>query len=532
MNTFDYIIVGAGSAGSALAGRLIERKAGSVLLLEAGPEDKNIWIHIPIGYGKTMFNKKYNWQFESEPEPSLNNRRIYQPRGKTLGGSSSINGLVYIRGQKEDFDDWEKLGNAGWGWKDILPLFKRSEGNERGASEYHSGDGPLKVSDIRGKHELVEAFIKAGEENGIPRTDDFNGPSQEGSGYFQLTTKNGLRCSAAKGYLKPIKNNSQLKIETEAHVTNLILDGKEVKGVVYKKGNSLLEAKANKEVILCAGALQTPQILLLSGIGPKEELEKLDIPLVHNSPEVGKNLQDHLQVRFIYKCTKPITTNDSLKTIFGQLGMGLRWIFRKEGPVAAGIQLGAMFARAQKHSTRPDIQFHFGTISADMAAGKPHDFSGFTISMCQLRPKSRGFVSIRSKNPFDAPLIQLNFFAEKEDKETMLAGIKLTRKLVNSSAMMPYIDEEYRPGPSMQSEEDMINFVREYGTTIFHPVGTCRMGIDENAVVNPSLEVNGIKNLRIADASIMPLILSGNTNAGSIVIGEKAADLITNSTSP
>ncbi|MBP6018706.1 MAG: choline dehydrogenase [Burkholderiaceae bacterium] len=528
MRTFDYIVVGAGSAGCALAGRLVENGGGSVLLLEAGPADKNIWVHIPIGYGKTMFNPNYNWQFESEPVPELNGRNVYQPRGKTLGGSSSINGLVYVRGQAEDFDDWEKLGNDGWGWRDILPLFKRSERNERGASEYHGGDGRLGVSNIRGKHELVEAFIRAGEENGIPRTDDFNGAKQEGVGYYQLTTRNGLRCSSAKGYLRPLRGNPDLTIETEARALGLIMEGRRAVGVRYMQNGKVVEARAAKEVILSAGAFQSPQLLMLSGIGAADELAKFDIPLVHDLPQVGKNLQDHLQVRLIYKCTKPITTNDSVRTWWGQALIGMRWIFFKAGPVAAGIQLGGMFARARPEATRPDVQFHFGTISADMAAGKPHDFSGFTISMCQLRPKSRGYVGLKSADPLAAPLIQPNYFSEQEDRDTMLAGIQLTRRLVESSAMQPYIAEEFRPGPSMKTDEDMIRFVREQGTTIFHPVGTCRMGNDADSVVDTSLRVRGIAGLRVADASIMPLLLSGNTNAGSMVIGEKAADLILN----
>lgn len=526
MRTFDYIVVGAGSAGCALAARLVEKGAGSVLLLEAGPADKNMWIHIPIGYGKTMFDSRNNWQFYSEPEPELNGRKIYQPRGKTLGGSSSINGLVYIRGQAEDFDEWAKLGNTGWAWKDVLPLFKRSERNERGNSEYHGGDGCLGVSNIRGKHELVEAFIQAGQENGIPRIDDFNGEKQEGVGYFQLTTRNGLRCSSAKGYLRPLRGNSSLKVETEAQATSLVFEGKRAVGVRYTQRGKAIEVRAAKEVILSAGAFQSPQLLMLSGVGHEDELKQHGIPVRHHLPEVGKNLQDHLQVRLIYKCTKPITTNDQLRTLWGRAAIGLRWIFRREGPVAAGIQLGAMFARARPDAARPDVQFHFGTISADMAAGKPHDFSGFTISMCQLRPKSRGTVSLKSSDPFMPPSIRLNFFSEQYDRETMVAGLKLTRRLTESSALKAYIAEEYRPGPAMQTEEDMVRFVREQGTTIFHPVGTCRMGGDAGSVVDPSLKVRGVEGLRVADASIMPLLLSGNTNAGAIMIGEKAADLI------
>lgn len=526
MQTFDYIVVGAGSAGCALAARLAEDPDVSVLLLEAGPADRNIWIHIPIGYGKTMFDPRNNWQFYSEPEPQLNGRKIYQPRGKTLGGSSSINGLVYIRGQHEDFDEWAKLGNTGWSWREMLPYFKRSEGNERGASEYHGADGPLGVSNIRGKHELVEAFIAGAGEQGIPRNDDFNGAKQEGVGYFQLTTRNGLRCSSAKGYLRAAKKRGNLVIHTESQATQIVFEGRRAVGVRYLRGGVPTEARAKCEIALSAGAFQSPQLLMLSGVGAAAELREHGIPVLHDLPAVGKNLQDHLQVRMIYKCTKPITTNDDLKTVWGRAKIGLRWIFRKAGPVAAGIQLGCMFAKAHAAAKRPDVQFHFGTISADMAAGKPHDFSGFTISICHLRPTSRGDLRLRSADPLVPPSIRLNFFSTDEDRETMVAGIKLARRIVGSRALSPYISEEYRPGPSMATESDMVDFIREYGTTIFHPVGTCRRGADAESVVDPRLRVRGVTGLRVADASIMPLLLSGNTNAGSIVIGEKAADLM------
>ncbi len=526
MRNFDYIVVGAGSAGCALAGRLTEDGRTSVLLLEAGPKDRNIWIHIPIGYGKTMFDPVNNWQFYSEPEPHLNGRKIYQPRGRTLGGSSSINGLVYIRGQAEDFDAWAALGNTGWGWSDILPYFKRSERNERGASEYHGGEGPLSVSNIRGKNELVEAFINGAGELGIPRTDDFNGARQEGAGYFQLTTRNGLRCSAAKAYLPAARAHGNLVVETDAHATGVIFEGKRAVGVRYLRGGQALEARANCEVVLSAGAFQSPQLLQLSGIGDADHLRALGIQPVHDAPQVGKNLQDHLQSRLIYKCTKPITTNDELRTLWGTAKIGMRWIFRKEGPVAAGIQLGGMFARAVPQARTPDVQFHFGTISADMTAGKPHDFSGFTVSMYNLRPTSRGEVNARSRDARDAPAALFNYLSTKEDEDMMLAGFRLARGVAASRSMSPYIAEEYRPGPGVASDEETLAFVREYATTIFHPVGTCRMGDDAASVVDPRLKVRGVTGLRVVDASIMPLLLSGNTNAGAMVIGEKAADMM------
>lgn len=526
MRRFDYIVVGAGSAGCALAARLAQDRQTSVLLLEAGPADRNIWIHIPIGYGKTMFDKTVNWQFQSEPEPELKGRQVYHPRGRTLGGSSSINGLVYIRGQAQDFERWKELGNEGWGWDDILPYFRRSESNERGACTYHGAKGPLGVSNIRGKHELMEAFIEGASELHIPRNNDFNGAVQEGAGYFQLTTRRGLRVSAAKGYLRSGLAGQNLSIETNAHVLGIIWEGKRAVGVQYRRGDAKLEARVNHEVILSAGALQSPQLLMLSGVGDSNHLRETGIDTVHHLPAVGQNLQDHFQARLIYRCTRPITTNDDLKTLHGRMKIGLRWIFRRAGPVAAGIQLGGMFVRSQQQEPTPDIQFHFGTISADMAAGKPHDFSGFTMSVCQLRPSSRGRVRLRSKNPLDAPSALFNYLSTEHDKQVMTKAVRIARAVARTRAMAPYISDEYRPGFNVDADEEILEFLREHGTTIFHPVGTCRMGSDVESVVDPRLRVRGVTGLRVADASIMPLILSGNTNAGSIVIGEKAADMI------
>ena len=526
MDEFDYIVVGAGSAGCVVATRLAQDGKTRVLLLEAGPVDRNIWIHIPIGYGKTMFNPEVNWQFKSEPEPHLNGREIYQPRGKTLGGSSSINGLVYIRGQAEDFDHWRQLGNVGWGWTDILPYFKRAESNERGESELHGDAGPLKVSNIRGKHELVEAFIGAANELGIPRNDDFNGAQQEGAGYFQLTTRRGLRCSTAKGYLHSGLAGTNLVVETEAYTTGIVFAGKRATGIHYRQNGADKSVTARHEVIVSAGALQSPQLLQLSGVGDATYLRAIGVEPLHHLPAVGKNLQDHLQSRLIYKCAKPVTTNDDLRTWWGRTRIGLNWIFRKSGPVAAGIQLGGMFARTNGRVATPDVQFHFGTISADMAAGKPHDFSGFTMSVCQLRPSSRGEVRLRSRDPFVAPAAQFNYLSTRDDEETMVAGVKMARKLAASRSLSPYVADEYRPGVSVRSDDEVLDFIRENATTIFHPVGTCRMGADEASVVDPRLKVRGLDGLRVVDASIMPILLSGNTNAGAIAIGEKAADMI------
>lgn len=523
---FDYIVVGAGSAGCAVAARLAQDRKTTVLLLEAGPKDRNMWIHIPIGYGKTMFNPQLNWQFESAPEPNLHNRKIYLPRGRTLGGSSSINGLVYIRGQHEDFERWKAAGNVGWGWDDVLPYFKRSEANERGADAYHGGKGPLAVSNIRGKHPLIEAIIRGASELGVPRTDDFNGACQEGAGYFQLTTRNGLRCSSAKAYLRSGIAGENLCIETDAHATGLILEGKRAIGVSYLRSGRRYQARARCEVVLSAGAIQSPQLLMLSGIGDTESLQAMGITPTHNLPAVGKNLQDHLQSRLIYRCTQPITTNDSLKSRWGMARMGLQWIFRRSGPVAAGIQLGGMFARTNDAEATPNVQFHFGTISADMTAGKTHDFSGFTLSVCQLRPTSRGCVELASPDPMIAARARFNYLNTDFDRQTMIEGVRMARQLVRSRSLSPYVADEYRPGFDVESDEEVLEFIRSYATTIFHPVGTCRMGADTESVVDTRLRVRGMDRLRVVDASIMPLLLSGNTNAGSIVIGEKGADMI------
>lgn len=523
---YDYIVVGAGSAGCALANRLSEDPKNTVLLLEAGPNDRHFWIHLPIGYGKTMFNPTYNWSFNTEPVPTLDNRPIYWPRGKTLGGCSSINGLVYIRGQHQDYDNWETQGNKGWGWRDVLPYYKKMECNERGESEYHGGSGPLHVSDLREPNELVDAFIRGANQIGIPRNDDFNGAQQGGAGYFQLTTRNGWRCSAAKAYLKPIRKRKNLTVETNAQASKILISGKRAVGVAYERAGQPVTARARKEVLLSAGTLQSPQLLQLSGIGPREVLEQHGIDVVHELPGVGRNLHDHLQIRVMFRCTKPITTNDQLRTLWGQALIGMKWAFLRRGPLAVGIQQGCMFAKSRPEEKTPDVQFHFGTLSADMAAGKPHKFPGFTMSVCQLRPTSRGELRIRSKSPKDAPWIEPNYLATEEDRQAMVRGFKLARKLAASPAMAGYIADEFNPGSMVQTDEQMLAFVRRNGSSIFHPVGTCKMGSDPEAVVDERLRVHGVEGLRVVDASIMPTLVSGNTNAPAMMIAEKAADMI------
>ncbi|OUL98845.1 GMC family oxidoreductase [Variovorax sp. JS1663] len=529
---FDYIVVGAGSAGCVLAGRLSEDPSTRVLLLEAGPEDKSLWIHLPIGYGKTMWSPTYNWRFETDPDPNMNGRRIYWPRGKTLGGSSSINGLIYIRGQREDYDHWAALGNPGWSYEDVLPYFIQSEGNQRGANAFHGAAGPLKVSDIGAKHELIEAFIAGAQQIGVPRTEDFNGAAQEGAGYYQLTTHRGWRCSTAKAYLVPARKRPNLRVETEALASSLVLDGRRAVGVRFLQGGVEKTARCRAEVLLAAGSLQSPQLLQLSGIGPRALLAQQGVPLVHELPGVGENLQDHLQIRLSYECTQPITTNDQLNSWVGQAKLGLEWLMHRTGPLAVGINQGGCFMRAlhdadgRPAASTPDIQFHVATLSADMAGGKVHPWSGFTFSVCQLRPESRGHVRIRSRDPADPPSMQPNYLATELDRATAVAGVKAARAIAAAPAMRPYVKREIKPGPDATSDEDLLEFCRNNGATIFHPTGTCRMGSDPLAVVDTRLRVHGIGGLRVIDCSAMPTLVSGNTNAPAVMMAEKAVDMI------
>ena len=529
---FDYIVVGAGSAGCVLAARLSEDPATRVLLLEAGPPDRSLWIHLPIGYGKTMWSPKYNWCFSTDPDPNMNGRRIYWPRGKTLGGSSSINGLIYMRGQREDYDHWATLGNTGWSYDDVLPYFIRSEGNQRGAIPFHGGDGPLRVSDIGAKHELIEAFIDGAGEIGVPRTDDFNGATQEGAGYFQLNTWKGWRCSTAGAYLDPAKARPNLRIQTDAQATGIVFDGRRAVGVRWWQGDESKTARCRAEVLLAAGALQSPQLLQLSGVGPKALLSRHQIPVVHALEGVGENLQDHLQVRLGYECTRPITTNDQLNSVFGQMKIGLQWLLFRSGPLAIGINQAGCFMHALRRADgsaeakTPDIQFHVATLSADMAGGKVHPYSGFTLSVCQLRPESRGHVRVRSTDPFEPPEMQPNYLSTDLDRRTAVAAVNAARAIARSASMQPYVKREVKPGPEAASDAELLEFCRNSGATIFHPSGTCRMGSDPTAVVDARLRVHGMAGLRVIDCSVMPTLVSGNTNAPVVMIAEKAADMI------
>ena len=524
----DYIVVGAGSAGCVMAARLSEDAATQVLLLEAGPPDRSIWIHLPIGYGKTMWDSTYNWCFQTDPDPNMNGRRIYWPRGKTLGGSSSINGLIYIRGQREDFDHWHAQGNTGWAFDDVLPYFIRSENNQRGADAFHGADGPLRVSDIGARHELIEAFIGGAAQNQVPRTEDFNGAHQEGAGYYQLTTHRGWRCSTAKAYLAPARKRTNLQVHTGAQATALVMDGQKVVGVQYVQAGVSKTVRCRSEVLVCAGAIQSPQLLQLSGIGAPPLLQARNIPVRHALAGVGDNLQDHLQVRLIYECSKPITTNDQLNSWVGQIKLGMQWLLYRSGPLAVGINQGGCFMRALPESTTPDIQFHVATLSADMAGGKVHPFSGFTMSVCQLRPQSRGHVRVRSSDPFEPPEMQPNYLSTELDRRTAVAGLRAARAIAQSPAMRPYVRREVKPGPDAHDDDALLEFCRNNGATIFHPSGTCAMGRDPaaGAVVDARLRVHGLAGVRVVDCSVMPTLISGNTNAAAVMMAEKASDMV------
>ncbi len=523
--SYDYVVAGAGSAGCVLANRLSAAPGSRVLLLEAGPRDSYLWIHIPVGYFKTMHNPRTDWCLATEPDPGLNGRRLAWPRGRVLGGSSSINGLLYIRGQAADYDHWRQLGCTGWSYEDVLPLFRASEDQERGADAFHGVGGPLAVSDMRVRRDLCDAAIAAAAELGIPRNADFNGAAQEGAGYFQLTARRGRRCSAAVAYLRPVRARPNLTVVTGALVHRVLLEGRRAVGVEFSVGGETRTARARGEVVLAAGAICSPHLLEMSGIGRGEILQALGIPVRHELGGVGENLQDHLQARAVYRSTRP-TLNDEVNHPLRRMLIGLEYVLFRRGPMSMGASQVCIFARTHPSLELPDVQFHIQPLSSDAPGEGLHRYSAFTASVCQLRPESRGRIVPRSPDPREPPAIYPNYLATRTDQATIVAGMKLSRCLAATSALRPFIVEELDPGPRVRTDEELLEHARNTATTIYHPVGTCRMGIDTGAVVDPRLRVRGIAGLRVADASIMPTLTSGNTNAPAIMIGEKAAAMM------
>ena len=522
----DFVVVGAGSAGCVMAARLTEDPTNKVVLLEAGGDDNHFWIHVPLGFGKTFADPKVNWMFETEPDPRSRGRRMYWPRGKVLGGSSSINGMIYIRGQHEDFDHWRQLGNPGWSSTDVLPYFKRSESQERGGDDYHGGDGPLAVSDVRYTHPICDAFIEAAVQLGFPRNNDFNGKVQEGVGYQQTTTRNGKRWSTAVGYLKPAMKRPNLRVITNALTERVTFEGKRAVGVVFQEAGVTRSVRARKEVILCGGAIGSPHILLLSGVGPAEHLREHGIEIVHHLPGVGQSLQDHYSGAIKLRCNQKITLNDVMQSNVRKLGVGLDYILRRRGPLTMGVGPVALFARTRPERASPDVKFTLSPFSADNPAKGLHDFSGFTLIGYQLRPDSRGELKLRSVDPRDTPAMFPNYLTAENDQRTIVDSLKLCRKFLATDHLRRFIESEYLPGPNVQSDEDLLEYARNTGGTTFHQTSTCRMGPDPLAVVDAELRVRGTEGLRVVDASIMPTVASGNTNAPTIMIAEKASDMI------
>ena len=524
---FDFVVVGAGSAGCAIASRLSENGRYTVALLEAGGRDTYPWIHIPIGYFKTMGNPLTDWCYQTERDPGLNNRSIKWPRGKVLGGSSSINGLLYVRGQDDDFNHWAQLGNKGWSWQDVLPFFKKSENWEGHEDADRGKGGPLNVSHNQVERDVVRAWIDAAVAAGYPLNPDYNSGNQEGVGYFQMTMKGGRRCSSAVAYLKPAQGRKNLTILTRCMTLGLIIDGKTVTGIRARHKGAEIDIKARREVVLSAGSIGSPQILMTSGIGDPAELSKHGIIVRHQLDGVGKNLQDHLQARPVYKCIGGSINTDSRNPL-KLVGMAFQYALRRTGPMAMAASLGTGFLRSDPALDRPDIQFHIQPFSADNPADGAHRFSAFTASVLQLRPESTGHIELTSASMDDYPKIYPNYLATKTDCDTLVRGIKIARKICKTAPLASMITEEFSPGVKIAEDDDdaILDWARSHSTTIYHPTGTCKMGQDKMSVVDERLRVRGLRGIRVADASIMPVITSGNTNAPAIMIGEKTAHMM------
>jgi len=524
---FDFVIIGAGSAGCAIANRLSANGKYKVALLEAGGRDWYPWIHIPVGYFRTMGNPKTDWGYMTEPDPGLNGRSLKWPRGKVLGGSSSINGLLYVRGQAQDYDTWAQMGNPGWGWDDVLPLFKRAESYAGGDPDVRGRDGPLSVSDSAVSREIVDRYLEAAVTAGYRRNPDYNGTDQEGVGPFQLTMRNGRRCSSAVAYLAPARGRENLSILTKCAAQRLTFRGKQATGVqVWYRGKSQ-HIRAHREVIVAAGAIASPQLLMVSGLGDPDALSPHGIEVVADLPGVGRNLQDHLQARPVYKTTLS-TINTEISNLFKQALIAMQYAATRRGPMTMAASLGTAFLKTRPDLDTPDIQFHVQPFSADQKLNAPHDFNAFTASVLQLRPESTGHLALRSADMRDYPEIHPNYLSTKTDQDTLVAGIRIARHIARQSPVAEVITEEYTPGAALADEDydGLLNWARDKSTTIYHPTGTCKMGTDRLAVVDARLRVHGMQGLRVADASIMPVIVSGNTNAPAMMIGEKLSDMV------
>jgi choline dehydrogenase len=526
---FDYIVAGAGSAGCVMAARLSENPKHRVLLLEAGPKDTSPWIHMPMAYAKLFAHPKLNWMYESEPEPELQNRTMYQPRGKVLGGTSSINGMVYMRGNPADYDEWRQRGCTGWDWDSILPYFMKAEDQERGPSDAHGVGGPLRVSEHPVRWKLAEHFVAAAVEAGLPANDDFNSGRQDGAGHFQCTMKQARRWSTAAAYLGQAKHRPNLTIETEALATKILVEGNKAVGIQYRQRGTLREARTNAEVVVCGGVFNSPQLLQLSGLGPGALLRQHGIPVVRDMPGVGNQLQDHFYVRMAYRCTKPMTLNDVGNSFVRRTAAGIQYFLTHSGPLASNGICAGGFAKSDERLSRPDIQLNFSTWSfqaRDNSGVKPHPWPGFSVSAVHLRPDARGHVRIKSPDPSAPPSILFNFLKTPYDLDALRSGMRLVRKITEQPAIAPLVAGEILPGPAIQTDQDFETAIRANGLSNLHPVGTCRMGPDPEAVCDPRLRVNGVERLRVVDASVMPAVPAGNTNAPTIMIAEKAAEMM------
>ncbi len=529
MDEFDYIVTGAGSAGCVLANRLSASGEHKVLLLEAGGKDSSFWIHVPMGYAKTFVDPKVNWMFESEPEERLNGRTMYQPRGKVLGGTSSINGMIYMRGHAADYDQWRQLGNEGWDYDSVLPYFRKAEDNERGGDEFHGEGGPLRVSNQPYDWEIGRALLDACKQAGIPENQDFNGKTQEGCGYYQTTTNNKRRWSTAAAYLNPARSRPNLTIEIRAHATRVIMESGRAAGVEYRTRAGLKTAKARGEVIVSGGAFGSPHLLQLSGIGSGEHLREMGIEVQHDLPGVGSNLQDHFNTFCTYKLSKNLSLNSLQYSFVDRMAAGARYVFLRNGPMTGnGLYVGAL-VRSDPRFERPDLQMNisaWSTIERTRTGIISHPHPGISISPVHLRPEGRGTVRLGAKDPLAPPKIHFNFMKSDYDMQVMLYGIRLARQIVRQQSMQKLLVEETSPGIRVRTDEDMIADTRARGVSNLHPVGTCGMGSGPMAVVDPRLRVHGLRGLRVVDASIMPVIVAGNTNAPTIMIAEKASDMI------